>query len=358
MPRSFLFGRAWMQWYGGLGIVVLSLALTLRPGITAKSFALTEKEADDLIGGTRAHARRILLLYAALTGAAVLALLIAGVRPSASLLYSLSAVSTGGFAPHYGSLAALPNRVAAVIATGAGVAGALPFAFYIHRFNRTKYSAVNVLQVEALFVAAAVVAVGLWLLMAASPGQSTSEALFHAPMLALSAQTTTGFSSMPPSQLEPPAKLLLVASMLVGGGVGSTAGGVKILRLLILVLLIRILVLRASTARHAVLEPRLAGRRLSQDDVRDALALITLFLMVIFISWIPFVGMGYDPVDSLFDVVSAAGTVGLSTGVASPDLPASLKAILGADMLLGRLEIVAWLVLLYPGTWIGRRLED
>jgi trk system potassium uptake protein TrkH len=61
--------------------------------------------------------------------------------------------------------------------------------------------------------------------------------------------------------------------------------------------------------------------------------------------------------DALFEVVSATGTVGLSVGITNADLPAYLKAVLCADMLLGRLEMIAWLVMLIPGTWFGRRME-
>jgi len=356
-PSSFLFGRAWMQWYGGLGIVVLSLALTMRPGVTARSFAVTETEPDDLVGGTRAHARRTVLIYGILTAGAVAILLVAGVGPTDSLLYSLAAVSTGGFAPHDASLAGLSGAGAAVLVTIVGVAGALPFAYYLGRYKQPRYARVAILQVKALVIAGAVVTV----LLAATMlpvGGSTSGRWLHPPLMAFSAQTTTGFSSVPPSTLNGTAKLLLIASMAIGGGIGSTAGGIKIIRILILFTFARVLILRISSAKHAVVEPRLSGRRLSEDDLREAMVLIAMFVITIFVSWIPFVGMGYDPLDSLFEVVSATATVGLSAGVTGPDLPAVLKGVLCADMLLGRLEIVAWLILLYPGTWFGRRLAD
>ena len=88
-----------------------------------------------------------------------------------------------------------------------------------------------------------------------------------------------------------------------------------------------------------------------------SLLLILLFVVVVALSWLPFVAMGYSPLDSLFEVVSATGTVGLSVGLTSATLPALLKGILCVDMLMGRLEIIAWLVMLYPGTWFGRRME-
>jgi trk system potassium uptake protein TrkH len=66
--------------------------------------------------------------------------------------------------------------------------------------------------------------------------------------------------------------------------------------------------------------------------------------------------MGYDPMNALFEVASATGTVGLSAGISNNGLPAVLKGVLCTDMLFGRLEIIAWLVMFYPGTWFGRRV--
>jgi Trk-type K+ transport system membrane component len=136
----------------------------------------------------------------------------------------------------------------------------------------------------------------------------------------------------------------------------TTTGGFKLLRLLIAASVFRLILLRTCLPKHAVIEPRLAGRRLQDEEIRAALLLIVLFVVVA-LSWLPFVAMGYSPLDSLFEVVSATGTAGLSVGLTSGTLPALLKGILCVDMLMGRLEIIAWLVMLYPGTWFGRRME-
>jgi trk system potassium uptake protein TrkH len=109
---------------------------------------------------------------------------------------------------------------------------------------------------------------------------------------------------------------------------------------------------------HAVIEPRLGGRVLSDDELLRALVLIQLFVMVVLVSWLIFLLHGYPPVDALLDVTSATATVGLSTGIASTALPGVLKTVLAIDMLSGRLEIVALLVLCYPPTWFGKRLES
>jgi trk system potassium uptake protein TrkH len=80
---------------------------------------------------------------------------------------------------------------------------------------------------------------------------------------------------------------------------------------------------------------------------------VALHALTILLSWFAFLAGGLDPLDSLFEVVSAIGTVGLSTGIAGPDLATPLKFVLCLDMLMGRLEILAVLVLVYPRNWFG-----
>jgi trk system potassium uptake protein TrkH len=353
---TFLFARAWMQWYGGLGIVVLSLALVMQPGLLAKGLAVTEAETDDLVGGTRAHARRGLKVYAVLTTLGIIGSLLVGLRFFDAVLYTFAAVSTGGFAPYDGSLETF-GWPAQVWITLLCLAGAMPLTFYHRMLKEKRRLAVDFLQIQAVLIASLVVSLAVGAFMRLSAGMAWPQVLHHAPLLAFSAQTTAGFSSMPCVQLDAGSKLVLIFSMLVGGGVGSTAGGFKLLRLLIAASVFRLILLRTCLPKHAVIEPRLGGRRLDNDELQEALLLIVLFVAVVGLSWLPFVAMGYSPLDSLFEVVSATGTVGLSVGLTSETLPALLKGILCVDMLMGRLEIIAWLVLLYPGTWVGRRME-
>jgi trk/ktr system potassium uptake protein len=353
---TFLFARAWMQWYGGLGIVVLSMALVMQPGLVAKSLTVTETETDDLVGGTRARARRVLKVYGVLTGLGIIGSLAVGVGFFDSVLYTLAAVSTGSFAPHDGSLATL-GWPAQVWITLLCLAGAIPLTFYHRMLKEKRRVSVDFLQLQALVIASLVVSLAVGAAMRLSAGMAWPQVVHHAPLLAFSAQTTSGFSSMPCAQLDAGSKLVLIFSMLVGGGTGSTAGGFKLLRLLIAASVFRLILLKTCLPKHAVIEPRLAGRRLHDEEIRAALLLILLFVVVVALSWLPFVAMGYSPFDSLFEVVSATGTVGLSVGLTSATLPALLKGILCVDMLMGRLEIMAWLVMLYPGTWVGRRME-
>jgi trk system potassium uptake protein TrkH len=355
-PPAFLFSRAWMQWYGGLGIAVFSLALVMQPGMVAKGLDVTEKDADDLIGGTRAHARRVLKVYVILTLLGIFGALMVGFGVFDAVLYTFAAVSTGGFAPQDSSLA-MTGWPAQVWISLLSLAGAMPLTIYHRAVTEKKVLAVELIQLHALVFASLIVSLAVGAAMRLGSGMAWPQVLHQAPLLALSAQTTSGFSSMSCAQLDSGSKLVLIFGMLVGGGSGSTAGGFKVLRLLIAVSVFRLILLRTCLPRHAVVEPRLARRRLQDGEIHTALLLIVLFVAVVALSWLPFVAMGYSPLDSLFEVVSATGTVGLSVGLTSASLPTFLKGILGVDMLMGRLEIIAWLVLLYPSTWFGRKME-
>ena len=185
-----------------------------------------------------------------------------------------------------------------------------------------------------------------------------ADILKHAPLMALSAQTTAGFSSLDPGGLDPGSKAILIVAMAMGGSVGSTAGGFKLLRVLILLGLLYRLLKSLSVPPNAVVEQRLGQRRIEPNEVQDALMIILLFIGVVFVSWIPFLVYGYAPLDALFEVVSATGTVGLSSGVTKASMPVFLKLVLCADMLLGRLEFVAWMVFFYHRTWFGRKRGD
>lgn len=356
---TFLFTRAWLQWYGGLGIVVFSLALVMQQGQVAKGLSVNVSDSGDLIGGTRAHARQVLKIYVLITVLGIAVSWFAGAEIIDAIIYTLASVSTGGFAPKDESLAALawPVRLWLTLLC---LACAIPLTFYYRLV--TEYSerrlAVDFRQLQALVITSLAVTMAVGFTMWLDHGMAWPQILHHAPVLAISAQTTTGFSSMPVAQLDAGSKLILIFSMLVGGGVGSTAGGFKLLRLLIVASVLRLIIVRACLPTHAVIEPRLAGRRLECDEINGALLLIVLYFAVVTLSWLPFVVMGNNPLDSLFEVVSAIGTVGLSVGLSSSNLPGLLKGILCFDMLMGRLEIIAWLVLLYPGTWFGRRMEE
>ncbi len=356
LPSTFLFGRAWMQWYGGLGIVVLSLALLTSPGPTAKGLAVTEEDTDDLVGSIRMHARRIIIVYGLLTLMGLLALWMMGLNFFETTLYIFSAISTGGFAPLNTSLADLNLSTQATILLFS-LLGAIPLALYHQLYRKKWHRSTNLPELSTLLLSTIFLGILFgWSLWTMESG-SLNFIFQQASLMTISAHTTAGFSTMDLSTLDPISKLSLIPAMILGGASGSTAGGIKIIRILIVMYILYLYLVKTGLAKHAIMEPKIYNRPIGKEEIQNAMLYILIFLGIIFFSWLTFVFMGYDPLDALFDVVSATGTVGLSVGVTGPELPLLLKGVLCADMLLGRLEIFAWLVLIYPGTWWGRRPE-
>jgi trk system potassium uptake protein TrkH len=348
--RAFLFARAWMQWYGGLGIVILSLALFLHNGVAGRRLMDTEATGDTLVSTTRTYAQRVAIVYGVLTVCAVLGIWLAVDDGFVALAHGLSAVSTGGFSTFDDSLAGLGAGAAAVI-TGFAWLGAVSLPLYHLAWQKGPATLFRDPELRALIVATALLGTLLTLWMPTGGGR------LDALLMGMSAQSTTGFSTVAVSDLDDASKLAMTGAMLIGGSVGSTAGGFKLLRLLLLLRLLQLVLVRTAAPRHAVIDVRLGGWRVDDEDLWRAMLLMVMFALLVFLSWLAFVAHGYPALDALFEVASASGTVGLSTGIARPDLEPLLKAVLCFDMLAGRMEIFALLVVLYSGTWFGKRSE-
>jgi trk system potassium uptake protein TrkH len=350
---AFLFARAWMQWVGGLGIAVLSVALVMGHHAAARRLAEPTSESN-LATTARTQARQLLRGYVLLTLTGTLLLWFALGDGFAALVHMLATLSTGGFSPRTDSLAALPLP-AAWIVTAFSILGAVPLLLYHQALAGSPRSLIRDAEVRMLvlfvLIASGLLALSLW----RYSGMDAVAALHHGFMLGASAQTTTGFASFDVGALDATSKLLLMFSMLVGGGSGSTAGGIKLLRLLIALKLLQHYLRRAALPPHAVARPRLAGQTLGTNEIEQATLIAGLFVLTICISWLPFVASGHAPLDALFEIISAVATVGLSTGITDAALSMPLKLLLCIDMLLGRLEVLALLVILYPPTWLAKR---
>lgn len=354
-PAAFHFGRAWMQWVGGLGVVVLSLAMLLEPGATSRNLGFEAREADNIAGGTRAHARNVLIVYTVLTLGGVGLLWALGAAPFDALVTSLASISTGGFSNFDASLsgfAALGPRIGAIVVC---LLGAVGFYVYYRVWYRQWRDIFRDRQTLALLAACAISAILLYLMMLAAGDVPDARRWEHAALMAVSAQTTAGFSTIPVSDLGNGAQLVLVLSMFLGGGLGSTAGGIKMLRLLMMIQLMIVMYRRAMTPPDTFIPVRLDRRALSDREIEAAVGVILGGVIVVLISWMVFIAYGYDAMASLFEVTSAFGTAGLSAGVSGSELPLPLKLILSFDMLAGRVEVAALVILLFPATWFGKR---
>jgi trk system potassium uptake protein TrkH len=353
---SFLFLRAWLQWYGGLGIAVFSLALVMGHHAGARRLADTHTP-ENLPTSAKAYARQVLTTYLTLTLVALAALWLALGDGLAALLHALTAVSTGGFSSYDNSLADMAPAAGPYVAIGAAMLGAMPLILYYQLATGRSRDLSGDPEWWMLPLAVLIFAFLLALVLRYEEGMVWSSALLQGLLMGSSAQTTTGFSSLEVGALSDTAKLLLVVSMFIGGSVGSTAGGIKLLRLLITVELTLFMLRRTSMPTHAVARMRVGGRALEGEEIQRALVIVVLFVAAVSLSWIVMIAWNFPAVDALFEIVSATATVGLSTGIVSEGLPTGPKLLLCVNMLLGRLEILALLVVLYPPTWLGRRTD-
>lgn len=350
---GFLFARAWMQWYGGLGVVIFSVGwLFLDKGIGARRLAMGDiNDSRDILGNTRTHSVRLIIIYCTLTVFSIAVLLLAGVTPFSAVTHALSGISTGGFSINNTSLAAIEPWSVQLLMMLCGVLGAISLPLYYRLMRHGVREWLGSLELRGL-PALSILVVGLLFFCSADTGADALSRLKQALILGLSAQTTTGFANVDVAALDNGSKLSLIFSMLIGGSIGSTAGGIKILRLLVVLRLMQLVIQRTALPDHAVLERQLGGDKLESDQLEKIFMLILLFMATVAGSWLPFVMAGYAPLDALFEVVSACSTTGLSAGITRIALEPGLKTILMVDMLLGRVEFLAFLLFLYPRTWI------
>lgn len=350
-PLAGHFLRAWLQWTGGFAIAVAGVALILGPGPTAHQMGEVGINGRDLLSSTRAQARQLLAIYCGLTVIAIAVLI--SLLPSwwEGVVIGLTAISTGGFTPRPDSLASYSTPAQIVIMLIC-VSSTVSLGFYL--LLRLKGPGVALARSNAgaillaLVIGSAIAAASKLAIDGWQP-----EALVASTLNFVSGFTTAGFSVAPISETDAILALILIA-MVIGGGIGSTAGGIKLDRALTLARMVGLSLLRLRAPSRSVTRLIENGDAVSADRIIAIAAIVVLYVSTGLVAWLLFLAAGMAPLASLFDIVSALSTVGLSTGVTGADLPDHLKLVLVVAMLAGRLEFLALLAFILPGTWIKR----
>jgi trk system potassium uptake protein TrkH len=348
----FLFFRSWLQWIGGLGIIIVVLLIFLKPGTSAFLLYETQNSTEIVKPGVIATAMMFGKVYFAITFLAFGLFWAGGMVPFDALCHALSAVSTGGFSTKTGSIADFSGVVIPVAMCVIMIMGGTNFSIFFELFqNPKKFFGDVQLRYFTLFAIAGI------LLMVFSLSQTVPviDAVPVAVFQVISALTTSGFSSIPVGGLPETSRAVLIVLMGIGGSLGSTSGGLKIFRLILIVQIIRVILMRIFLPREVVVPLKVGERVMEHDEVYQHISYIFLYGIVLFVSCFIFLIYGHGMSNSLFEVTSALGGVGLSTGLTSPALPLVLKGVLAVDMLLGRLEIIPFLILLNPMTWWKHR---
>lgn len=352
LPGTLLFFRSYSQWIGGAGIVIVSLMLLMGPGLSAFRLYTTEYGEVNLAGDVKSTAKAVVKIYLVLTGLGFMVFWASGMNGFYALLHILSTVSTGGFSPFSESIGVYPSVVIRMAVVVFMVAGGISFVSYHALQNRRWRDFFRDLQLRALVLMMG----GATLVFFLAEGIFSSDlpaCLFHAA----SAVSTTGFG-VTDSALWPAAmKFTTVLVMFVGGGAGSTAGGIKLFRLFVALHLIKRLAVRMLLPAEAKLSFTYDRRVVKDEEIMAAGGIIVLYLLFIGGTALALTSAGIGIGDALFESTSAVGTVGLSVGVTSRTLPAWAKLLLGLNMWAGRLEILPVLILLYPRVWIRKRRQ-
>ena len=171
----------------------------------------------------------------------------------------------------------------------------------------------------------------------------------------ISSITTTGFNADDPAGWNEQTKFLSACLMIIGGTTCSTAGGIKIFRLVIMMKLLIWLFQRMILPEETKLAIKFGDLPVADDEIKQIFGLLVLYFCLLVGSTMIFSGVGFAVSDAFFESASALGTVGLSSGITSTELAAGLKGLLIFDMWTGRLEILPVIIALYPGTWLYRR---
>jgi trk system potassium uptake protein TrkH len=347
----FLFTRSWLQWIGGLGIVVLMLSIFLPPGSTAFRLYAVHFGEEKIRPEVTKTAGMLGRIYLILSLIIIAILLLAGMGPFDAICHALSSVSTGGFSTKADSIAAFQGFMVPSAIICSSIIGAISFSLYPLLRTNPKFFFKDP-QVRGLFLLA-FIGTGFLIitLLDLFPAPITIEdSLFQA----VSALTTTGFSTMEIATLPEASKFVISVLMWIGGGVGSTAGGIKILRFIIILKIIHIVFVRFFLPKEAITPLKVGEHVIERDEVYTILTYLFLYIAVLVFSTFILTLSGFPIDNSLFEASSALGTVGLSTGITSAAMPLVPKIILGIDMLLGRIEIIPLCILLMPQTWIER----
>ncbi len=361
LSHGLLMWRATTQWVGGMGIIVLSVAVLPLLGSGGVQLARAEApgpEPDRLTPRFRETAKRLWLVYAALTGIEVILLALGDMDLFEAFAHGLTTVSTGGFSTEAGSIGAFGAYTQWVVIAFMFISGA---SFALH-FRALRDPAVYVRSGEfrlyACIVAAAALLIvgGLWV-----DGLSVGRHLRHAIFTAVTLVTGTGYFTIDYSVWTQGLQILAVGLMFLGGMAGSTAGGIKTFRIGVLT--------KASAHRlkqlvypDAVLLTRWDRRPVADPVVRNIQSFFLFYIMAFLggtflLAVLESVGgTGTDLVTATSAVASALGNVGPGLGNVGPGggyvvITTGGKWLLSFIMILGRLEIFPVLLLFTRYLW-------
>ena len=358
LSEGILIWRSLLQWFGGIGIIVLAMAIL--PTLQIGGMQLLHMEHDDPYEKTIPKVNRFVLelffLYVFLSIICAFLYFLNGMSGFDSVIHSMTTISTGGFSNYNQSFSYFNSFQIEIVSVIFMIIGSLPFVLYLQFLHRQKKFFFKDDQIKLFFLIILVIVLlsTVWL----SINQNSN--IFSSFRLALfniiSILTGTGYSSSNFSNWGSFGTVIMMIIMFIGGCAGSTTGGIKIFRLQILFRGARTQI-KKLTQPHAVLVMRFNGKTVNDNTYSSVMGFFFMYILLFILSAISLSFFNLDFLTSFSAAASAISNVGPGIGdIIGPlgnysTLDNGAKWILAITMVIGRLEIFTVLVLLSLNFW-------
>ena len=358
MSPGTLIWRSLLHWLGGIGFIAMAVAILPMLRIGGMRLFQTESSdrSDKVMPRSHMVAKYMVVAYVGLSGLAVLGFWLAGMGAFDAVNHAMSAIATGGFSTSDASLGKWQQPAIHWVAVVVMILGSLPFVLYVATLRGNYRALLRDEQVRG-FIKVLLIS---WLALASWYTLTTElhwlEALRHVAVNITSVMTTTGFAVGDYHLWGPFASMIFFYLGFVGGCSGSTAGGLKIFRFQVAYILLKAN-LRQLIHPRAVIKQHYNRHRLDEDIVRSILAFAFFYTITIATLALAVAMCGVDWITALTGAAAMVSGVGPGMGeMVGPagnyaTIPDTAKRLLSLGMLLGRLEILTVLVLLFPAFW-------
>ncbi|NCF48778.1 MAG: potassium transporter TrkH [Bacteroidetes bacterium] len=354
---GILIWRALLQWLGGVGIIVMAMAVLPMLSVGGMQLFRTESydSADKVVPRAAQLAGGIGLVYACLTGLWAFMLSSAGMSTFDAIAHAMTTIATGGYSTKTASIAAFDSVAIEWIIIFGMIVGSLPFAHYLAMVRGGWRPLLQDPQVRwFLVLLGAVIAFLIWNL--SNNGMPLAVAVRQASFNAVSIMTGTGYGSANFSAWGGFASTLLLISMFVGGCGGSTTCGIKMFRLQVLATTAGVQIGRLLRP-HAVILAYYNRRPVSNEVMDSVMGFFYLYIVCFVLLAILLGALGLDFITAISGAATSISNVGPGLGNLIgaegnfASLPNAAKWAMAFGMLLGRLELFTVLVMLSPGFW-------
>lgn len=362
-PKVFFFWRSLSQWLGGMGIIVLFVAILPQFAVAGRQmfFAEAPGPVEEKITPRVTHtAKALWLVYVLLTVLEIILLYLAGMPLYDAVCNSFSTMAAGGFSPHPQSILGYHNSTVTWIVICFMFLAGSNFALQYRVFAQRKLNVM--MKSEEFRLYALVVLIASFLLGAAlffgnriGMVDSVRDSLFQI----VSIITTTGFSSADFALWSVAAQTIIFTMMLVGGCAGSAGGGIKVVRILFAGKYLKREVSKIVHP-HGILPIKLDHKTVQDDTSRQILGFILFYIILMIVSALVVTVIEGDASVGIVGTAATIGNIGPGFGEIGPmgsfgNLSAPTKIIFILNMVVGRLELIPFLAMLHPDFWYFRK---